>query len=149
MKTTILKISAFLLLFSLMWAGCEKEEELLPNHAQGKIIAVTNQCYGEIVVIEVENPKGIGLSGTFSTIGDEIDISYNNAIGVPYFSKIGIPDSIPQTIGTWLYFEYRELTEEERGQSSLFGTDPPPMCLMNIGPPSANPLIITKIISYK
>lgn len=88
MKTTIAKISVFLLLFSLMVVGCEKKEELLPNHAKGKIIAVTTQCYGEVVVIEVENPKGIGLSGTFSTIGDEIDISYNNAIGVPYFSKI-------------------------------------------------------------
>lgn len=27
MKTTILKISAFLLLFSLMWAGCEREKK--------------------------------------------------------------------------------------------------------------------------
>ena len=150
MKTTILKISAFLLLFSLMCAGCKKDEELPPYHAKGKIIEITGGCYGEIVLIEVENPKGIGLSGTFSYEWSENEsITYNNAIGVPYFSKIGIPGSVPQTKGTWLYFEYRERTEKEIGQSSLFAPDPPPMCFMNIIPPYAKPLIITKIISYK
>jgi hypothetical protein len=149
MKTTILKISFIFLFLSFIEAGCEKEEELPPYHAKGKIIAVTTMCYGEVVLIEVDNPKGLGVKETFSTIGKEINISYDNAIGVPYFSKIGIPDSVPQAIGTWLYFEYRELTEEERGQSNLYSHDPPIACQMNIIPPSAKRLLITKIISYK
>ena len=148
MKTTILKISFIFLLFSLMGAGCKKDEELLPYHAKGTIIAVTSMCYGKVVLIEVENPKRIGLSGAFSTIGDEIDISYNNAIGVPYFSKIGIPDSVPQIIGTWLHFEYRELTAEEKGQN-LFSPDPNVFCPAIYGSPSVAQLIITKIINYK
>jgi hypothetical protein len=134
----------------LLGAGCEKDEELPPYHAKGKIIEVTGGCYGEIVLIEVENPSGIGLPGTFSEPGKEDEaIAYRNAIGIPYFSKIGIPDSVPQTIGTWLHFEYRELTEEERGQSSLFATDPPIVCQAIYGPPTTKTLIITKIISYK
>jgi hypothetical protein len=150
MKTTILKISAIILLISLMGTGCEKDEGLPPYHAKGKIIDITGGCYGEIVLIEVEKPKGIGFPGTFSYEGKENEsITYKNAIGVPYFSKIGISDSIPQTKGTWLYFEYRERTEEEMGQSSLFAPDPPVFCTANIGPPSANPLLITKIINYK
>ncbi len=149
MKANPLKISFIFLLLGLIGAGCEKEDELPPYHAKGRIIEITALCYGEIVLIEVENPKGIGVAGNFSTFGDEIDISYNNAIGVPYFSKIGIPDSVPQTIGTWLYFEYRELTEEERGQSSLFFPDFPLICKAIYGPPAAKRLLITKIISYK
>jgi hypothetical protein len=153
MKKTILKlITAFLLLLPLcvvlLGLGCEKEKELPPYHAKGKIIAVTSQCYGEVVVIEVENPKEVGLSGTFSTIGNEIDISYNNAIGVPYFSKTGIPDSVPQTIDTWLYFEYRELTEEEKEQN-LFLPDPNVFCPAIYGSPIVNQFIITQIINYK
>jgi hypothetical protein len=155
MKTKKIKLlTVFLLLLPLgvvlLGAGCEKNEELPPFHAKGKIIEVTGGCYGEIVLIEVETPKEIGLSGTFSYPGDESEsLIYKNAIGVPYFQKIGIPDSVPQTIGTWLYFEYRELTEEERNQPSLFSTDPPITCQMNIIPPSAKRLVITKIISYK
>jgi len=154
MKTKKLKLlTIFLLLLPLCMAilgtGCEKDEELPPFQAKGKIIAVTAMCYGEIVLIEVENPKGLGVKETFSTIGKEIDISYDNAIGVPYFSKIGIPDSVPQTVGTQLYFEYRELTEEERGQSNLFSTYPPIVCQAIYGPPTAKTLIITKIINYK
>ena len=148
MKPTTLKISFIFLFLGLMGAGCDKEDELPPYHAKGKIIAVTSQCYGEEVVIEVENPKELGLSGTFSTIGNQIDISYINAISVPYFSKIGIPDSIPQTVGTWLYFEYRELTEEEIEQN-LFSPDPPINCLLIYGSPTTKLLVITKIISYK
>ena len=146
---TILKISMVFLLLATVGAGCEKDEELPPYQAKGKIILVTGQCYGETVLIEVENPKGIGLAGTFSYPGDEKEsITYKNAIGVPYFSKIGIPDSIPQTIGIWLYFEYRELTNEEK--ENLFNSSNPPLiCPANIISPSNAPFIITKIISYK
>jgi hypothetical protein len=155
MKSKKLKqLTTFLLLLPLfvvfLGAGCEKEEDLPPDHAKGKIIEVTGGCYGEIVLIEVKSPEGIGLPGTFSYPGDEDEaISYKNAIGIPYFSKIGIPDSIPQTVGTELYFEYRELIEEERNQSSLFETDPPIVCQAIYGPPTAKRLIITRIISYK
>jgi hypothetical protein len=148
MKISILKISTIFLLLSLIGVGCEKNDELLPYHAKGKIIAVTAMCYGETVLIEVENPKGIGIADSFSTIGGEINISYENAIGIPYFSKIGIPDSVPQTVGTWLYFEYRELTEEEK-EENLFSPDTPTICLGIYGAPTSNRFIITKIISYQ
>ncbi|MCF8360915.1 MAG: hypothetical protein K9H26_19355 [Prolixibacteraceae bacterium] len=155
MKPKILKtLSTILLLLPLcvvfLGAGCKKNDELPPCHAKGEIIEVTGGCYGEIVLIEVETPKGIGLSGTFSYPGGEDEsITYKNAIGVPYFSKIGISDSVPQTIGTWLHFEYRELTEEERNQPSLFATDPPITCPSIYGPPSVKRLIINKIINCK
>ena len=145
MKTTFLKISVFALLLILSETGCKKEEVLPPNTAKGKIIAVTGNCYGEVVLIEIENPKGIGVSGNFTTVGNDIDISYKNAIGVPYFNKIGLSASIPQTIGTSLYFEYRELSTEELNNSSLFEPDPPPLCMAIYGPPSCMRLIITKI----
>jgi hypothetical protein len=149
-KINLLSIFLFLLTLCVTFfgAGCEKDKELPPYHAKGKIIAVTTQCYGEVVVIEVEKPKGIGFPGTFSTIGNEIDISYNNAIGVPYFSKTGIPDYVPQTIDTWLYFEYRELTEEEKEQN-LFLPDPNLFCPAIYGSPIVNQFIITQIINYK
>lgn len=144
---------SLLLLLSLcvvmiLGSGCEKNGELTPYHAKGKIIVVTGMCYGETVLIEVEEPSGIGLAGNFSTIDIENNISYTNAIGIPYFSKIGIPDSVPQTIGTWLYFEYRELTDEEKGEG-LFSTYPPIICQGIYGSPTANQFIITKVISYK
>ncbi len=148
MKKIFFKISYIFLLLSLMGAGCEKDEELPPFHAKGKIIAVTTMCYGETVLIEVENPKGLGVKETFSTIGKEIDISYDNAIGVPYFSKIGILDSVPQTVGTQLYFEYRELTDEEKEQN-LFLPDPTVFCPAIYGSPTVVQFIITKIINYK
>lgn len=121
-----------------MGVGCEKNDELPPYHAKG-----------EIILIEVEKPKGIGLSGTFSYPGDEDEsISYKNAIGVPYFSKIGIPDSVPQSIGTWLYFEYRDITNEEK--ENLFNSSNSPLiCPANIISPSNAPFIITEIISCK
>lgn len=149
MKTAIIKISFIILLWGFIGAGCAKEDELLPFHAKGKIIAVTSMCYGEMVLIEVENPKGLGVKGAFTTQGKEINVSYTNAIGVPYFSKIGIPDSLPQTVGIQLYFEYRELTEDEKVESSLFEAAYPMTCLGIYGSPSAKRLLITKIISYK
>ena len=150
MKTTIFKISIILLFLSLMGAGCEKEEELPPNHAKGKIILVTVQCYGETVLIEVENPKGIGKSGTFSYMGKENKkISYQNAIGIPYFSKNELPSNIPQKVGTWLYFEYRELTDDETKNGDLYSPNPPIACLSIYGDPTRKNLIITKVIEFK
>lgn len=148
MKSTILKISVFVLLVAFGLCGCEKEN-LEPFHAKGRIIEITGGCYGEIVLIEVENPKGIGEAGTFAFVGDEeTRITYKNAIAVPYFSKIGIPNTVSQKVGTWLYFEYRELTEEERVQSNLFSPDYPMVCLGIYGPPSAKSLMITKVIDF-
>ena len=69
------------LLFVLIGVGCEKEDELSPNMAKGKIILITTLCYGEAVLIEVENPKEIGQSGTFSFVGEsDKKITYQNAI---------------------------------------------------------------------
>lgn len=153
MKIKKIKLLTFLFLMPLclllLGTGCEKEEELPSYHAKGKIIEVTGGCYGEIVLIEVENPQGVGLPGTFSVPGNEDEaITYRNAIGVPYFSKIGIPDFVPQTIGTWLYFEFRELTTKEK--ENLFSSSNSPLiCPANIISPTNVPLIITEIISYK
>jgi hypothetical protein len=138
-------VSCFLSLFSF---ACERTDVLPPNHAKGKIIAVTSLCYGEIVLIEVEKPKGIGVKDTFSTLNKDVDISYENAISVPYFSKIGLPNSIPQLVGTELFFMYRELTTEEWESGHLFEPGEPTFCTMNIGPPNSKPLIITRVLSY-
>ncbi len=152
MNSKHFKYNIFLLLMCSIGlvTSCDKNDDLEPNQAKGKIIAVTGGCYGEVVLIEVDDPNGIGLSGTFSELGkvDEA-ITYQNAIAIPYFSKIGIEDTVPQTIGTELYFEYRELTEDEREQSLLFSPNPPPICTANIGPPPAKSFIITKIINFK
>lgn len=148
MKIKFLKINIFILLVILIATGCNKEE-LPPFHAKGKIIAVTAGCYGENVLIEIEDSKGIGVAGTFAPIEDETNrITYKNAIGVPYFEKIGISTSVPRVVGTSLYFEYRELTEEERGKN-LFSPDQPIVCLAIYGPPACKTFIITKIIDYK
>jgi hypothetical protein len=149
MKRTYL-ILGFAFCLVLIIFSCERVEVLPPNQAKGKIILVTGLCYGEAVIIEVENPKGIGLAGTFSTPGRESEaISYDNAIAIPYFSKIGLPDSIPQIIDTQLYFEFRELATEDSENPYLFSTNQAIICLGNMIPPQAKPLIITKIISYK
>ena len=150
MNTTFLKISLSILLLAFMMTGCEKEEKLPPFYAKGRIIAVTSMCYGEVVLIEVENPKGIGLPGTFSYIGENNKvITYKNAIGVPYFSKIGIPQSVPQKVGTWLYFEYRELTDEEKKDGSLFSPNPPIVCPAIYCSPVRSNLIITKVVEFE
>jgi hypothetical protein len=147
MKSIDIKISFIALLLVLVGIGCS-DEELPPFQAKGRIIEITGGCYSEIVLIEVSNPKGIGESGSFARIGeDEKRVNYRNAIAVPYFSKIGIPNSVPQKVGTWLYFEYREFTEEEIA-SQLFLPNPPMMCYGNIGPPSSKRLIITKVIDF-
>ena len=132
--------------------SCEKEEVLPSNQAKGRIVQIFTRCYGEWIMIEVENPKGIGMEGTFAFPGNEESrINYKNAIGVPYFSKTHteIPPEFkkaPIIAGTWLYFEYRGVTEEEK---DLFRMFPPPVCTHNIGPPPAKGYIITKIIEYK
>jgi hypothetical protein len=149
MRKVYLSLGLVSFIISIAFSSCEREEVLPPNHAKGKIILVTGGCYGEIVLIEVNNPKGIGLSGRFSELGMESQaIIYNNAIGVPYFSKIGLPDSIPQNIGTELYFEFRELTTEEWENGHLYESTQPIFCTMNIIPLNAKLLIITKVISY-
>ena len=147
MKVVILNVLIYLVLV-ITFSGCENNKELPPYHAKGTIIGVTSRCYGEAVIIEVENPLGIGLTGILPSSTKE-KITYKNAIGVPYFSKIGISDSVPQTIGTWLSFEYRELTQEERETSNLFSSTEPIMCLAIFGPPVAKYLILTKVIEFK
>lgn len=132
--------------------GCEKEEVLRPYHAKGRIVQIFTRCYGEWIMIEVENPKGIGMEGTFAFPGNEESrINYKNAIAVPYFSKINLEipseyEKAPIKVGTWLYFEYRDVTEDEK---DLFRMFPPPACTQNIGPPPAKGYIITKVIEIK
>ena len=147
MKVVILN-ALIISVLVLTFTSCENNKELPPFHAKGTIIGVTALCYGEAVIIEVENPLGIGLAGMLPS-STENKITYKNAIWVPYFSKIGIPDSVPQTIGTWLSFEYRELTQDEREKSNLFSSTEPIGCLGNIIPPNAKYLIITKVIEFK
>lgn len=139
----------FVFCLTLLDSGCNKEkiEVLPPNQAKGEIIAITGACYGDFVVVEVENPKEIGLSGALN-IGTQTSQNYENAVGVPYFSKIGIPDSIPQTVGTWLHFKYRELTEEEKNQGNLWFSYLLP-CPGIFGPPDVKKLIISEVIQYK
>ncbi|MPQ46285.1 hypothetical protein GCQ56_04625 [Marinifilum sp. N1E240] len=149
MKTIGFKhLFIFTCLFLFIGVGCEKDDELPSYHAKGTIIEITGGCYGEIVIIDVEEPQGIGLP--FTVLGEEDEIiTYQNAIGVPYFAKIGIPNSIPQAVGIRLNFEYRELTEDEEEQSHLFSTDPPIICPHNIAPPVVKRLIIKKVVSYE
>ena len=147
---TILKILFLSVVIVLTAFSCEKEEEALPPyHAKGRIIKTFGRCYGEWVMIEIENPKGIGLPGTFVAAPQygDLEFDYNNAIGVPWFSKLpDIPENSPITIDTWLYFEYRVVEEEEK---DLFRTIPPPICLANVIPPPVKYYIITKIIEFK
>lgn len=148
MKNLTLKTGIVALILCLTGEGCHLEEDLPPNHAKGVIIEVFGGCYGEFVLIEVENPNGIGLTGTFYEPGKESEaITYNNAIGVPYFSKIGLADSIPQAIGTRLYFQYRQLTGQEK-ENLFLSSDKNLICPANIIPPKCMPLLITKVISY-
>ena len=131
--------------------SCEKEEEVLPsNQAKGSIIQVLFHCYGSGLIIEVENPKLIGKEGTFKQVGCSCpSINYKNAILVPAFSRI--PDlhtDAPDTIGTWLHFEYRELTDKERHSNIFVDTSFHGICPANIIGPSLKRYMITRIIDY-
>lgn len=130
--------------------GCEKEEVLPLNHAKGRIIQTFKMCYGDWIMIEVENPEGIGLPGTFAFPGNEESrITYKNAIGVPSFQRLPeLNINNPETIGAWLYFEYRKLTDEERHSNIYVDTSYHGICNTMIGPPSVNMYMITKNIDY-
>ncbi len=148
---SIIKILFLYGIIVLMAFSCKKTEETLPTQlAEGKIIQTFAMCYGYWMMIEVENPEGIGVEGTFAFPGhEESRISYKNAIGVPYFECIpNLSTEAPDTIGTWLHFEYRELTDEER-HSKIF-VDPTfqGICTHNIIAPYAPRYTITKIIDH-
>ena len=131
--------------------SCEKEEVLPPGEAKGKIIQVLFRCYGSGLMIEVENPKGIGEGGTFKQIGCSCpEISFNNAIIVPVFERISdLHTNAPDSVGTWLRFKYRELTQKECCDKNLFrDTSFVGICNMMIGPPSVPMYMITKILDY-
>ncbi len=151
MKKNLLKrLMIYLTILSVFFqfVRCDEKDELPPFHAKGEIFLITSGCYGEVVYIEVDEPHGIGSKGDIYITENE-KIHYSNAIGVPYFSKIAIPDSVPCTDGTTLYFEYRVLAQEEKEDVSLFFTDTPIVCPANIAPHEIERYIIKKIIIYK
>lgn len=133
----------FLFLVMGMMSGCEKDEPTPHYEAKGRVLGATDGCYGHAVYIEVESPKGIGKKGSFSNAGWE----YENAISGPYFDRVNLPSELMKE-GTWLHFEYREMTEED-GKRRLFEPDELIFCPANIIPPYATVYIITKIINHK
>jgi hypothetical protein len=143
-----------ILLVLFIQGSCEEKNdmELPPNHAKGKIIDISGGCYPESIWIEVEQPEDIGSAGSWSPFdyeGEEPWISYNNAIEVPYFSRLsGIPDSIPQRIGMELYFKYKKYKPEEYN-ATLFPLGQQ-LCLGIIPTtPDLNRFVITEIIDYE
>lgn len=147
MKTTI-KILLLSGLIALMAFSCEKERQSANNQAEGKIIATFDRCYGYWVMIEVENPSGIGDTGSFTPPGGS-KIKYKNAIGIPYFNRLpDVKTDAKDSIGTWLNFEYRNLTDTERHSPIFVDTSFKGICPDNIIPPEAKMYIITKIIDY-
>ncbi|MBE0649870.1 MAG: hypothetical protein IH595_03410 [Bacteroidales bacterium] len=150
---SILKILLLSSLATLMAFSCEKgkqvqqeeqQKQYVTYKAKGTIIDIFNDgCNGDWLMIEVSNPKNIGLSGITPT--KKGPVKYENAIAVPFFSKLGLPDDIPDTVGTWLYFEYRNL---EKGENKLFLHLPVELCYPDYVSPPAMPYIITKIIDY-
>ena len=136
--------------------SCEKEEVLPANEeegfiAEGTIIEAFAQCYGYWIMIEVEKPQGIGKAGTYTLPGQEDSPkTYHNAIGVPYFERIpGLKTEAPDTIGTWLRFKYRDLTQKECCDKNLFrDTSFHGICHANIISPSVNFYMITEILDH-
>ncbi len=147
---SILKLFILCGVLLTMAFSCEKEEVLPPGEAKGKIIQVLFRCYGSGLMIEVENPKGIGEGGTFKQIGCSCpEISFNNAIIVPVFERISdLHTNAPDSVGTWLHFKYREVTQEEFANGIFIDTSFHGICEMNIGPPSIPRFVVTKIIDY-
>lgn len=126
--------------------GCEKEEQHPPYRAEGKIIAVFGGCYGEWIMIEVYKPKGIGSPGYLPLVVPEERIDYQNAIGVPYFTRMPyIPDTIQVGNGSYLYFKCREVTNDDL---DLFIPENPQPCLWPNYIPPAKFYIITEVIDY-
>ncbi|MCD6596342.1 MAG: hypothetical protein J7L04_01565 [Bacteroidales bacterium] len=148
----ILKLLIVCAIIVLTAFSCEKtEEEVLPaNQAKGRIIQVLFRCYGSGLMIEVENPKGIGKQGTFKQIGTSCPrVNYKNAILVPCFSRIpNLNTEAIDSVGTWLHFEYRELTDEERNSQIFVDTSFHGICNFDIIGPSVNRYIITNVIEY-
>jgi hypothetical protein len=140
----ILKLTAILLILAGSFSCGEEENNLPDNQAKGRIIEVLDGCYGEIVMIEIETPKGLGSQGSFSR--DNSEIKYSNAVGVPYFSKTSIQEDkrIAQKTGTWIHFEFKEITEAD---DDLFSSNI--VCPAIYGPPAINYYVITKIINYQ
>lgn len=147
LKILLLSSLVALLAFSF---SCEKknQKQIAVDQAEGKIIATFNRCYGYWVMIEVENPPGIGDTGSFTPPGDS-EIKYKNAIGVPYFNRLpDVKTGAKDSIGTWLNFKYRKLTDEERHSLIFVDTAFHGICPANIIPPTAQMYIITKVIDY-
>lgn len=147
---TILKILLLSVFIGLMAFSCEKEKQLPANQAEGTIVANLHRCYGYSVLIEIDNPQGIGNEGTYMAVGEPgPEVKYTNAIGVPYFERI--PDLITNaqdSVGTWLRFEYRELTSEERNSQIFVDTAFHGICNELYGPPDVPMYIITKVIDH-
>lgn len=145
-KNILIIISLFFLIGGM---GCEKEEILPKNQAQGKVLFVTGPCQGYMVFIEVDNPKGIGKKGTYtinrSSPTEEV-LEYGNVISTPYFNRINLPAELMKE-GTWLHFEYREVTEEDINNGLLEGLSV--ICPQIWGTPPSTSYIITKIITHK
>ena len=156
---TILKIVLLSSFAVLMAFSCEKGKQVPPEQqdqeqhytmyqAQGTIIANFTWCYGYWVMIEVENPARIGDSGSFKPITGQ-GFKYKNAIGVPYFKRLpDLKTDAPDSVGTWLNFEYRDLTDKEWHSQIFVDTSYNYICPANIVPPKAKMYIVTKIIDY-
>lgn len=96
MKTTILKISAFLLLFSLMWAGCEKKNERDPPCYQGKVVRL-NQGDGCQNIIEIVETIKDGELEAGNTISFNSDL-YGSTLkvgDVVYFKVVKYEEFVP------------------------------------------------------
>ena len=145
-KNIILWIGTLFLLIA--GVGCEKET-LPPHQAKGIVLGyVEGPCVANALYIEVENPKGIGLEGEGTFIGSrDWTRNYRNAIAVPLFHKIDLSADLMKG-DTWLHFEYRELTEEDKNRR-LFEPERPEICLWVTPAPPAKYYMITKIIAHK
>ncbi|MBP5473335.1 MAG: hypothetical protein J6X92_01080 [Bacteroidales bacterium] len=146
MKNKVLLFTIISLCLLIGGEGCEKET-LPPNQAKGIVLGPTGPCQGYALYIEVVVPKGIGREGKDISAGSGRTWSYNNAIAVPLFDKIGFPVELMEE-GTWLHFEYREFTEEEK-HMGFFSPEETVVCLWDNIPPPANYYMITRIIAHK